>query len=666
MGRLNSDNSQGPPGGGGRRGGGLIGLARRGLGSLSFRLSFPVGLVILVAVALAAYHNIATQRSMLIAQVTNESLGFAETLRRATFLSMLTAERGHLYDIIRHLAVQPEIARVRIFNAEGRIMFSSQADEAGRAVDKRAEACFGCHQQDAPLTRLPREDRTRIFTGPKGERILGTILPIYNRPECSGAACHAHPASIKVLGVLDVDMSLASLDQQLRSHLVRTLVFAVLLFLVVSTIIGLSVIFTVKRAVGRLRAEVDKVAATGTDQPVGPMRAPAEMASLARSIGEMAGRVARRTELLNRRYRRLVVNSPEAILVLDQEGRLAMVNPEAERVLERPAKQLMGRFLADLVLPEDRSDLLRALAEAAEAEGLCHLMRLRLPARRGEPRILQGRFSRVREADGMTGLQGNLMDITDRSSLEEQLVKQGAMAAVGQTVRGLVPYINNLLHGMQSASYIVDQGLESEDLDLLRNGWRMVGRSVGRISSVAEDLLFYAEYRVGRTKAFNLNQMLGDVGRLCEDKARELGVELAVVEDQACGRVNLDLEGMRRVVLNLVNNSLDALAQGAPGGGPPRVVMGCRRNAHNQVVITVRDNGPGIPPDTAGRLFSGLFSTKGSLGTGMGLLICQRIVGLHGGFIDLASPPGQGAAFTIILPDRPEPAPDQDGEGEDS
>lgn len=643
---------------------GWVNLARRGLGSLSFRLSFPVGLIILIAVALAAYHNIANQRSMLIAQVTNESLGFAETLRRATFLSMLTAERGHLYDIIRHLADQPDIARVRIFNAEGRIMFSSQADEVGREVDQKAEACFGCHQQDAPLVRLPREDRTRIFTGPKGDRILGTILPIYNKPECSNAACHAHPASINVLGVLDVDMSLAALDRQLHSHLVRTLVFAVLLFVAVSTIIGLSVIFTVKRAVGRLRAEVDKVAAGEQDRALGPMRAPAEMASLARSIGEMAQRVTRRTELLNRRYRHLVVNSPEAILVLDQEGRLALANPEAERVLERPAKELVGRPLADLVLPEDRSDLLRALDEAAEADGLCHLLRLRLPSRRGEPRILQGRFTRVRGPDGMAGLQGNLMDITDRSSLEEQLVKQGAMAAVGQTVSGLVPYVNNLLHGMQNASYIVDQGLDSEDLDLLRQGWRMVGRSVGRISSVAEDLLYYAEYNADETEVFNLNQMLGDVGRLASDKAEQLGVRLVVQEDENCQRVHLDLEGMRRVVLNLVNNAIDALAGGSAGGGSPQVTMSCRRNTHNQVVITVSDNGPGIPPEVAERLFSGLFSTKGSHGTGMGLLICQRIVELHGGFIDLASRPGQGATITIILPDRPEPIADEGGQAE--
>lgn len=630
----------------------LLSLARGGLGSLSFKLSFPVGLVILLAVALAAYHNIATQRSMLIEQVTSQSLGFADTLRRATFLSMLTAERGHLYSIIRHLADQPGIARVRIFNAEGRIMFSSQADEVGREVDKKAEACFGCHQQDAPLAKLPRKDRTRIFTSAAGHRMLGTIAPIHNQPSCQNAACHAHPPGQQVLGVLDVDMSLDELDRQLEAHLVRTLVFAVLLFLAVSTIIGLSVILVTKRAVRRLQAEVDKVAAGDEDQPVGPMRAPAELVGLARSIDRMARRVARRTELLNRRYRHLVDDSPEAILVLDQGGRLVLVNPMAAQVLERPARELLGRSLADLVVPEDRSDLLRALSVALDTAGVCHLLRLRFASRRGRPRILQGRFNRVPAADGSVHLQGSLMDITDRTSLEEQLLKQGALAAVGQTVSGLVPYINNLLHGMQSASYIVDQGLDSGDLDLLRQGWRMVGRSVARISSVAEDLLYYAEYTAEQAEVFNLNQMLGDVKRLSADKAGQLGVTVSVVENHNCQRVRLDLEGMRRAVLNLVLNALDALADGAADGREPRVILGCQRNPYGQVVITVSDNGGGIPPEVAERLFGGLLSTKGSQGTGMGLLICQRIIELHGGFIDFTSTPGRGTTFTCIVPDR--------------
>ena len=185
--------------------------------SLSFQLSFPVGLIIFLAIALGAYLNIQSQKQRLTQRVKDEGAGFAETLRRATFRTMMADQRGHLYSTIQDMADQPGISRVRIINAEGRIIFSSNLKEQGREVDKKAEACYGCHAQDHPLAKLPMKNRSRIFRASGGQRILGTILPIYNQPTCSGPPCHAHPKEQKVLGVLDVDMSLAGLDAQAKS-----------------------------------------------------------------------------------------------------------------------------------------------------------------------------------------------------------------------------------------------------------------------------------------------------------------------------------------------------------------------------------------------------------------------------------------------------------------
>lgn len=81
-------------------------------------------------------------------------------------------------------------------------------------MDKSAEACYACHARAQPLARLDRPDRFRIFK-PNGERVLGVITPIENKPSCSNADCHAHPASQKILGVLDTDMSLSRADAQI-------------------------------------------------------------------------------------------------------------------------------------------------------------------------------------------------------------------------------------------------------------------------------------------------------------------------------------------------------------------------------------------------------------------------------------------------------------------
>ena len=106
------------------------------------------------------------------------------------------------------------MVRLRVFDREGRISYSSETPEIDQVVDKAAEACYGCHAQKQALSRLNRPDRFRIYPA-KGERVLAIITPIENQPDCSNAECHAHPASQQILGVLDTHLSLARTDQQL-------------------------------------------------------------------------------------------------------------------------------------------------------------------------------------------------------------------------------------------------------------------------------------------------------------------------------------------------------------------------------------------------------------------------------------------------------------------
>ena len=95
-------------------------------------------------------------------------------------------------------------------------------------VDKKAEACYACHAKDTPIERLATPSRNRIFPSGKGYRILGMINPMYNDRNCSSAECHAHPASQKVLGVIDITMSLAGVDAEMLSARRQTIVFNLL------------------------------------------------------------------------------------------------------------------------------------------------------------------------------------------------------------------------------------------------------------------------------------------------------------------------------------------------------------------------------------------------------------------------------------------------------
>src|SRR5208282_3843146 len=129
---------------------------------------------------------------------------------------MLRNDREGLYHAMQTIAAEPGMSKVRILDREGRISFSTDAAEVSHVLDKSAEACYGCHNQSQPLARLNRPDRFRIYRDAGGKRVLGVITPIENQPSCSDAACHAHSASQQVLGVLDINLSLANTDAQLK------------------------------------------------------------------------------------------------------------------------------------------------------------------------------------------------------------------------------------------------------------------------------------------------------------------------------------------------------------------------------------------------------------------------------------------------------------------
>ena len=94
-------------------------------------------------------------------------------------------------------------------------MFSSTSEEIGTSLDIKGEACYACHAEGRPLERLGIQARARTFRAPDGTRVLGVINPIPNEPSCSTADCHAHSAKQSLLGVLDVNVSLAAIDEEI-------------------------------------------------------------------------------------------------------------------------------------------------------------------------------------------------------------------------------------------------------------------------------------------------------------------------------------------------------------------------------------------------------------------------------------------------------------------
>jgi two-component system NtrC family sensor kinase len=266
-----------------------------------FRSSLALKLALAMAVSTAlfflvfGYLNLRLDRQHSEEMVLQSADRISDLIRRSTHYQMLRNDREALYHVIRTIGAEPGIRRIRIFNEEGRISVSTDPAEVNTFVDKRAEACYGCHAPEArtgqPLAKLARNDRARIFTDAQGQRVLGVIRPIENEPACSNAACHAHPPDRRVLGVIDTDLSLATVDARLAEHQAHLTRFTGLILLLIT---GVSMVFiwlVVYRPVRELRAGTQRLAAGDLSYRL-PVRSADELGELASSFNKMAGELA--------------------------------------------------------------------------------------------------------------------------------------------------------------------------------------------------------------------------------------------------------------------------------------------------------------------------------------------------------------------------------------
>jgi two-component system NtrC family sensor kinase len=221
--------------------------------SISGKLIGSLLAVMVVIFALLGYLNIRLHRQHLEAATLASAERVSDVIKHSTTYYMLRNDREGLYHAIHTMADEPGMVKVRIFDQEGRISYSTDPAEVSHVLDKTAEACYGCHTQSQPLARLNRPDRFRIYRN-GGQRVLGIITPIENQPGCSNAACHAHPAGQQVLGVLDTNLSLAKADAQLAVSSARMLSYTAGAILIVAV---LSWLF-VWRVVGKPIKELEK------------------------------------------------------------------------------------------------------------------------------------------------------------------------------------------------------------------------------------------------------------------------------------------------------------------------------------------------------------------------------------------------------------------------
>jgi len=254
--------------------------------SLSFKLYFLLAILLIISFAGIMYFNVTSYTKHINESVMNHAIQASDLIKRSTRYSMLKDDRENLQNTIATIGVEEGMEGIRIYNKPGQIVFSNNPAEVGATVDIKAEQCIVCHDRVPPLVHLNTQNRIRILTSPQGYRVLGLINPIENEPACFTADCHDHSSKDKLLGLLDVKLSLKSVDEETYQTKKQVILFSSIMIVFTAVLFAGFIIRMVHIPIRKLARGTREVANLNLDHVI-DFTSKDEMGELALSFNKM-------------------------------------------------------------------------------------------------------------------------------------------------------------------------------------------------------------------------------------------------------------------------------------------------------------------------------------------------------------------------------------------
>lgn len=244
---------------------------------------------------------------------------------------------------------------------------------------------------------------------------------------------------------------------------------------------------------------------------------------------------------------------------------------------------------------------------------------------------------------------GNVAGVIEMSTnITKVKEMQKELKILGQSIAILSHDIKNILEGLHGGAYVVGEGIRDGDMELATKGLDVVNKNITEISSMAQNILYSSKKRGLICRELSPNEIVRDVADLFQEKAKAMGIQLTHETNPALPLVKLDPMSIRRMLENFIWNALDACKKDKDKHFHAVTV---RAESHDRFhfKFEVEDNGVGMDEGTTRSIFDEFYSTKGGHGTGLGLLVVDKIVKEHGGKVEVLTAPGKGTTFRTIF-----------------
>jgi PAS domain S-box-containing protein len=334
----------------------------------------------------------------------------------------------------------------------------------------------------------------------------------------------------------------------------------------------------------------------------------------------------------------LLQNSADAIIVVDRDNIVRTWNRGAEKIFGYTQSDMVGRPVSTFVPPEAPPDELERIMHRVDTEGFLSGYETVRMTKDGRRLAVSLTTTAIRDESGrFAGRSAILRDLTPLKKLQEELVRNQSLAAVGELAASVAHEIKNPLAGMSGAAQILRRSFAEDDSR--RKIADEILNQIRRLDNTVRDLLVFARPWKAQVRKVDLVPLLDGALRRLEAAPPSVRVGR---EGPDRFEAMADPQLLDNVLLNVLQNALDSM----PSGGRLDVRLR-EENSHGRLEIS--DTGVGIAEHHRDKLFKPFFSTK-ARGTGLGLAISRKLIEAQGGSIELESSPGLGTTVTIRLP----------------
>lgn len=613
---------------------------------IGFRLIFVVSFTALIIIGVFAYFNVKSQSNSLLSEVERHANQLGETVISSTRFDMMLNQRDRIQQTINSIGTQPQIRDVRIINKFGEIIYSSDSLNINELVDKKAESCYACHAEDEPLEHISITERTRIFrVHPDSNRVLGIITPIYTEKSCWQAECHEHDPDQKVLGVLDVSISLAEVDAEISKREWSIVIFAVIAIVGLGLLIAFFVHKWVSNPVKDLLNATQQVSQGNLNYTISKI-SDDEIGKLAASFNNMTKKLA------------------EARLQLFQSDKMASLGRLAAGVAHEINNPLTGVLTYSSFLlkrtkdnPEFQDDLKVIVRETIRSreivKSLLDFARQSVPKKNPADineiidkavAVIEKQLS-VNKVKVVKNIDKNLPKITiDSNQMEQVFINLfvNASDAIGKN-GGTITISTQKISLSPIGTIQVKKAVCRKRHSLLDNEYKLDGLPTLKVKVISDGKEGIVHIDPVYGKHRNNFQVGFKIGKDAKFVCPECSVSL-IQENKLCPKCGSPIltfdtgsDGIYEVCSSENSNweKWDAVDSGG---------------LREYIEIKVSDTGSGISNEDLPKIFDPFFSTKGQKGNGLGLAVIWGIIDNHNGTISVDSELGKGTSFIIRLP----------------